>query len=74
MKAWKVNSVLLVPIKEGKSCKCHENQYQVCNLIKKTSTFSHSSTYESFKIIKGPFNCNSKYVLHFIKYKVCTFK
>ena len=44
---------------------CGKRNCQVCQFIVNTDTFSAISTDETFKIKKGPLNCNSKKVVYF---------
>ena len=66
-----VHSVLPMPGKEKGSCKPYVNRCQISNSIEETSTFSHSTTNETFKITKGYLNCNSKYAVYLIESKTC---
>ena len=69
-----VRFVLPMPDKEGRSCKYHGDRRQVCNLIEETSTFSYSTTNETFKITKGPLNYSSMYVVYLMECKVCVLR
>ena len=44
---------------------------QVCQFIINTDTFSSTTTNETFKINKGPLNCNSKKVAYLLECKKC---
>ena len=44
---------------------------QVCQFIVNADTFSSITTDETFKINKGPLNCNSKKVIHLSECKKC---
>ena len=41
------------------------------HLIKESSTFSHSTTNETFKLTRRPLNYNSKHDAYLIECKVC---
>ena len=43
---------------------CGKRNYQVCQFIVNTDTFSPITTDETFKINKGALNCNSKKVVY----------
>ena len=43
---------------------CGKRNCQVCQFIVNTDTFSPMTTDETFKINKGPLNCNSKKVVY----------
>ena len=50
---------------------CGKRNCQVCQLIVNTDTFSPITTDETFKINKGPLNCNSKKVIYLSECKKC---
>ena len=50
---------------------CGKRNCQVCQFIVNTDTFSAISTDETFKIKKGPLNCNSKKVVYLSECKKC---
>ena len=50
---------------------CEKRNYQVCQFIVNTDTFSPITTDETFKINKGPLNCNSKKVVYLSECKKC---
>ena len=43
----------------------------VCNSLSTTTTFTAEACQETFKIQKGPLNCDSEKVLYLLKCKVC---
>ena len=50
---------------------CGKRNCQVCQFIVNTDTFSPITTDETFKINKGPLNCNSKKVVYLSECKKC---
>ena len=50
---------------------CGKRNCQVCQFIVNTDTFSPITTQETFKINKGPLNCNSKKVVYLSECKKC---
>ena len=50
---------------------CGTRNCQVCQFIVNTDTFSPITTDETFKINKGPLNCNSKKVIYLSECKKC---
>ena len=50
---------------------CGKRNCQVCQFIVNTDTFSPITTDETFKINKGPLNCNSKKVVYLSDCKKC---
>ena len=50
---------------------CGKRNCQVCQFIVNTDTFSPITTDETFKINKGPLNCNSKKVIYLSECKKC---
>ena len=50
---------------------CGKRNCQGCQLIVNTDTFSPITTDETFKINKGPLNCNSKKVIYLSECKKC---
>ena len=50
---------------------CGKRNCQVCQFIVNTDTFSPITTDETFKINKGPLNCNSKKVVYLSERKKC---
>ena len=50
---------------------CGKRNCQVCQFIINTDTFSPIATDETFKINKGPLNCNSKKVVYLSECKKC---
>ena len=71
LKGLLVNSCLKNLEREGGSQKCNGRICEICNLIQETSTFSKNDESEKFDIVKGPLNCNSKYVIYQIECGVC---
>ena len=50
---------------------CGKRNCQVCQFIVNTDTFSPITTDETFKIKKGPLNCNSKKDVYLPECKKC---
>ena len=50
---------------------CGKRNCQVCQFIVNTNTFGPITTDETFKINKGPLNCNSKKVVYLSECKRC---
>ena len=50
---------------------CGKRNWQVCQFIVNTDTFSPITTDETFKINKDPLNCNSKKVVYLSECKKC---
>ena len=55
----------------GKCEPCGKNSCLVCDSISTSTTFTTKASQESFKIQKGPLNCDSEKVLYLLKSKVC---
>ena len=50
---------------------CGKRNFQVCQFIVNTDNFSPITADETFKINKGPLNCNSKKVVYLSEFKKC---
>ena len=48
-----------------------KRNWQVCQFLVNTNIFSPITAYETFKINKGPLNCNSKKVVYLSECKKC---
>ena len=55
----------------SKSLTCGKRNCQVCQFIVNTDTFSLIIADETFKINKGPLNCNSKKIVYPSECKQC---
>ena len=62
----------LSKLEESGRCKpCGKENCLVCDSINTTATFTTEVCQETFKIQKGPLNCESEKVLYLLKCKVC---
>ena len=50
---------------------CGKKTCLVCDSISSTMTFTTKSCQETFRIQRGPLNCDSKKILYLLKCKVC---
>ena len=55
----------------GKREPCGKKSCLVCDSISTSTTFTTEACQETFKIQKGPLNCDSEKVLYLLKCKVC---
>ena len=55
----------------GKCEPCGKKSCLVCDSISTSTTFTTEACQETFKIQKGPLNCDSEKVLYLLKCKVC---
>ena len=55
----------------GRCEPCGKKTCLVCDSISSTTTFTTEACQETFKIQRGPLNCDSKKVLFLLKFKVC---
>ena len=56
----------------GKCEPCGKKSSLVCDSISTSTTFTTEACQETFKIQKGPLNCDSEKVLYLLKCKVCS--
>ena len=66
-----VRAKLPKPEKSGRCEPCGKKTCLVCDSISTTSSFTIEACQETFKIQKGPLNCDSEKVLYLLKCKVC---
>ena len=71
LKDYLVRAKLSKPDESGRCEPCREKTSLVCDSISTTTTFTTEACQETFKIQKGPLNCDFQKVLYLLKCKVC---
>ena len=71
-----IRAVLPQLDREGRSKPCEggNRSCEVCESVKDTTKFKKPESEESFDILKGPLDCNSKNVIYLFECKKCQFK
>ena len=58
----------------SKPCQGEKRSCEVCKSVNDTSRFKKRNTNETFKILKGPLDCNSNHVIYLFEWKQCRYR